>query len=78
MNISLRGLNHANLVRTGQARSLSDLKKAVREHAHAGPRGRGLAVAADTAVAGAIRNDEIKNQILVQTIVVRYYKPRGQ
>jgi hypothetical protein len=78
MNISLRGLNHANLVRTGQSRSLADLKKAVREHAHTGPRGRGLAVAADTAVAGAIRNDEIKNQILVQTIVVRYYKPRGQ
>ena len=78
MNISLRGLNHADLVRTGQARSLTDLKKAVREHAHAGPRGRGLAVAADTAVAGAIRNDEIKNPTLVQTIVVRYYKPRGQ
>ena len=78
MNISLRGLNHADLVRTGRARSLTDLKKAVREHAHAGPRGRGLAVAADTAVAGVIRNDEIKNPILVQTIVVRYYKPRGQ
>ena len=38
MNISLRGLNRATLVRTGKTRSLSELKKTVQDHAHVGRR----------------------------------------
>jgi hypothetical protein len=77
MNISLRGLNRATLVRSGHARSLGDLKKAIREYAHVGPKGRGLIVDGNI-TDGKIRNDEIKNQVLVQSIAVRYYKPKSQ
>jgi hypothetical protein len=78
MNISLRGLNRNALVKAGKTRSLAELKKTVQEHAHVRPRSRNLFVAADTAVDGAIQNDEVANPVLVQTIVVRYYKPSGQ
>jgi hypothetical protein len=78
MNISLRGLNRGSLVRTGKTRSLSDLKKSVQEHAHVGRRSRNVFDAADNAVDGVIQNDEVANPVLVQTIVVRYYKPAGQ
>ncbi len=78
MNISLRGLNRSALVRAGKTRSLADLKSTIKEHAHAGPRTRGLVGAGDSPVDGAIQNDEVQNPVLVQTIVVRYYKPKGQ
>jgi hypothetical protein len=78
MNISLRGLNRNALVKAGKTRSLAELKKTVQEHAHVRPRSRNVFEAADTAVDGAIQNDEVANPVLVQTIVVRYYKPSGQ
>ena len=35
-------------------------------------------MASDNTVAGSIENDEVQNQVLVQSIAVRYYKPKGQ
>ncbi len=32
----------------------------------------------DNTVAGSIENDEVQNQVLVESIAVRYYKPKGQ
>ncbi len=42
-----------------------------------GKKTRGLVVESANAVAGAIQNDEVKNPVFVQSIVVRYYKPKG-
>jgi hypothetical protein len=78
MNISLRGLNRAALVRSGKTRSLKELKKSVQEHAHVRPAKRGIIDKEGNAVDGAIQNDAVQNPVLVQTIVVRYYKPSGQ
>ncbi len=75
MNISLRGLNH---LKAGKTRSLKDLKLLVDAHARTRPRKRGLIMASDNTIAGSIENDEIQNQILVQSIAVRYFKPKGQ
>jgi hypothetical protein len=79
MNISLRGLSRSALAKGGHTRSLAALKKAYREHSHiGGPRkGRGLLVQDQTVAEGAIRNDQVQNPVHVQTIVVRYYKPKG-
>ena len=77
-NISLRGLSHAALVKSGHTRSLADLKKEIRKQiGKTTRRGRGLIAADANAVAGAIQNDELKNPVFVQSIVVRYYKPKG-
>jgi hypothetical protein len=78
MNISLRGLNRSAVVKAGKTRSLADLKKTIQQHAGVSPRKRGLVGAADNQVDSAIQNDAIQNPVLVQTIVVRYYKPKGQ
>ncbi len=77
MNISLRGLSRSL---TAKSRSLADLKVLVRAHAHASRLGkRGVIMLGDdNTVAGSIENDEVQNQVLVQSIVVRYYKPKGQ
>jgi hypothetical protein len=75
-NISLRGLQHE---KAGKSRSLADLKKVVQAHAHtSNRRKRGLIMGSDNTVAGSIENAEVQNQILVQSIAVRYYKPKGQ
>jgi hypothetical protein len=76
MNISYRGLKRS----AQNTRSLSLLKSAIQEHAHTRPRGkkRGLIMGDNQTVAGSIENDEIQNQVLVQSITVRYYKPKGQ
>jgi hypothetical protein len=76
MNISLRGLNRSALVSSGKTRSFSEFKKAVREQAHAGPKTRNL-LGAGEARDGVIQNDAVKDPVLVQTIIVRYYKPNG-
>jgi hypothetical protein len=78
MNISLRGLSRSALVSAGKTRSLADLKKAVQKHAHVRPRTRNPIDADSNAVEGAIQNDAVQNPVLVQTIVVRYYKPNRQ
>jgi len=76
MNISLRGLSRST---AGKPRSLADLKKEVLAHAHAQNRKRrGLIMADDNTIAGSIENDEVQNQVLVESISVRYYKPKGQ
>jgi hypothetical protein len=78
MNISLRSLKRSDLVKTGHTRSLSALKDAAKAHAHAGPRkSRGLISPDASAVEGKINYDEFKNPVWVQTIIVRYYKPKG-
>jgi hypothetical protein len=79
MNISLRGLSRSALAKGGHTRSLAALKKAYRDHSHiGGPRkGRGLVVQDQNVAEGAIRNDQVQNPVHVQTIVVRYYKPKG-
>jgi hypothetical protein len=77
MNISLRGLVSKS---APKARSLAELKKHVQAHIHATSRRakRGLIVGANGTVAGSIENDELQNQVLVQSIAVRYYKPKAQ
>jgi hypothetical protein len=77
MKISLRGMSHSALVRSGHTRSLASLKSEIRKHAKTSRSGRGLIVKDANAVSGAIQNDSIKNPVFVQTIVVRYYKPKG-
>ena len=58
---------------------MADLKKVVQAHAHtSNRRKRGLIMGSDNTVAGSIENAEVQNQILVQSIAVRYYKPKGQ
>ncbi len=78
MNISLRGLNRSALVKAGKTRSLADLKKTVQRHAKVRPRTRGPVEPGDNPVEGEIQNDAVPNPVLVQTIIVRYYKPKGQ
>jgi len=78
MNISLRGLSHSAMAKSGHTRSLGDLKNEIRKNIHkTSRRGRGLIASDANAVAGAIQNDEVKNPVFVQSIVVRYYKPKG-
>lgn len=77
LNISLRGLKHSDLARQGQTRSLAALRKAYQSPAHRSRKTRGFIVQESDAVEGAIQNDEVKNPVWVQTIVVRYYKPKG-
>jgi hypothetical protein len=76
MNISYRGLKRS----ATNTRSLSVLKDAIQAHAHTGSRvkKRGLIMGDNQTVAGSIENDEVQNQVLVQSITVRYYKPKGQ
>jgi hypothetical protein len=75
MNISLRGLHQA-----GKTRSLSELKALIKtpKTAPKQHKTRGLddrLIGADsTAVEGAIQNDEVKDPVFVQSIVVRYYQ----
>ena len=76
MNISLRGLNRAALVKAGHTRSLKDLQQVIGRHAPK-KKTRGLIIGDTAAVEGKIQNDEVKNPIFVQSIVVRYYKPKG-
>jgi hypothetical protein len=75
MNISLRELSHSALAKSGHTRSFEDLKKEVGRNI--GKKSRGLLAPDANVVAGAIQNDEVKNPIHVQSIVVRYYKPKG-
>jgi hypothetical protein len=77
MNISLRGLNRAALVKAGHTRSLKDLQQAIRKHAPK-KRMRGLIIGDTEAIEGKIENDEVKNPIFMQSICIRYYKPKGQ
>ena len=35
-------------------------------------------MADNNTIAGSIENDEVQNQVLVEHISVRYYKPKGQ
>jgi hypothetical protein len=77
MSISLRGLNRSAMVKLGHTRSLGDLKNEIRKNIHkTSRRSRGLIASDTNAVAGAIQNDEVKNPVFVQSIAVRYYKPK--
>ncbi len=77
MNISLRGLTHQSLARGGHTRSLADLKKEVRSKMGRTYKTRNPIGADPNVVDGAIRNDQIQNPVLLQSIVVRYYKPKS-
>jgi hypothetical protein len=79
MNISVRGLDRSALVRAGKTRSLAELQDTIKKYAHLPKRkGRGAISEDDKVVEGQIQNADIPNPVLVQTIVVRYYKPKGQ
>ena len=75
MNISLRGLPRSH---AAKPRTLREVKAEIKAHAHVPGRikTRGEIVGGD-AVAGTIENDEVLNQVLVQSIAVRYYKPKA-
>jgi hypothetical protein len=76
MNISLRGLKRGTLVKNGKPQSLAELKRTIQKHAHV-RQGRNPIRPGDGPVDGAIQNADIPNPVLIQTIVVRYYKPKG-
>ena len=76
-SISLRGMSRSALKKGGHTRSLADLQKAYGVHARSPRRTRGLIDPNSSAVDGAIQNDEVKNPVHVQTIVVRYRKASG-
>jgi hypothetical protein len=76
MNISLRGLSRSALEKSGQTRSLEAIQQAFGVRAGSSRRTRGLIVDDSNVAEGAIQNDEVKNPVHIQTIVVRYYRPR--
>jgi len=77
MNISLRGLSRASLVKSGHTRSLAALQQAYGVHSRSSRHNRGLIDVDSNLSEGAIQNDEVKNPVYIQSIAVRYYKPKG-
>jgi hypothetical protein len=75
MNISLRGLSRSALVNSGHTRSLAALQQAYGVHARSSRHNRGLIDVDPNLSQGAIQNDEVKNPVYIQSIVVRYFKP---
>lgn len=75
-SVSLRGINRAALKKGQHTRSLAELQKAMKGQSRHRLK-RGLIDPDSSAVDGAISNDEVKNPVHVQTIVVRYRKRAG-
>jgi hypothetical protein len=76
-NISLRGLSRSLSKSGGRARSLAALQEAYVGHSKSRRRTRGIIDADASAIDGEIQNDEVKNPVHVQTIVIRYRKASG-